>query len=178
MSEPTSISRRIADCLDAFDRSEYERALIHFFPALDKTAKRRRPREGVGERIRRFLDDQEEVISRIGTGGMLGKISVNGVSLSDVIYKFGRNSIAHEGELDHRLKIIDGGTLMIGKVWCLPKSYIPALSIGVMIAPENVHELLGRSGTVTLFGQNWALDDLWGAETKIISAMVACSPRP
>ncbi|HKO47321.1 MAG TPA: hypothetical protein VJV79_06340 [Polyangiaceae bacterium] len=173
MSKPTSISRRMADCIDAFNGNRDEQALIHFFPALDKTAKRRRPRDRVGDRIKRLLGDQEEVISRIATGGMLGKMSVNGVSFPEAIYKFGRNSIAHEGELDRRLKIIEGGSLTIGRVWCLPRSYILALCVGVMIAPENVHEHLDGPGTIPIFGRDWALNDLWGAQTEIVSAMAS-----
>jgi hypothetical protein len=63
---------------------------------------------------------------------------------------------------------------MIGEVWCLPRSYIPALCVGIMIAPENVHEHPGGSGTITIFGQDWALNDLWGAEAAeaaVVSAM-------
>ena len=43
--------------------------------------------------------------------------------------------------------------------------------------PENVHEHLGGSGATTTFGQDWALDDLWGTETKMVSAMASAMVR-
>ena len=178
MTQPTSVSRRIAACLDAAGRKDYEAALVHFFPALDKTAKRRRPKDGVGDRIRKFLSDQEALISAIATGNVIKNISVDGISFPDAIYKFGRTSIAHEGELDKRLQITDSNLLSIGQVWSLPASYIHALCIAVMVAPENSGERLLGSGAVTLFGQEWQLNELWGCESKLKAAIAAAFGRP
>jgi len=67
--KPSSVSRRIESCIKFANIKDYESALIHFFPALvpalDKTAKKRRPKEGVGSRIRKFIADQEGIISAI-----------------------------------------------------------------------------------------------------------------
>src|SRR3954468_14242070 len=111
MSQVGALGRRIAACIEASRRKDYEAALVHFFPALDKTAKRRRPKAGVGERIRNFVADQEDIISLVATSNVLKGISVDGVSFPEAIYKFGRTAISHEGELDPRLQITSANTL-------------------------------------------------------------------
>jgi len=171
INQPSSISRRIAACFEAFAKKDYESALVHFFPALDKTAKRRRPKDGVGQRIRKFIVDQEVIISSIATGNIIKNIRINGLSFPEAIYKFGCTSIAHEGELDKRLQITDSNTLSIGAVWSLPSSYISAMCIAVMVAPENTCERLIGDGTIRLFDQEWHLNELWGAESRLKTAI-------
>lgn len=90
----SSISRRMEDSVKAFMDEDFETSLIHYFPALDKTAKRRRPSEGVGNRIRNFLDDELDIISHVATRNIF-RIECDGLSIPQAIYKFGRTSIAH-----------------------------------------------------------------------------------
>jgi len=164
---PSSVSRRLAACFDAFESKDYEAALVHFFPALDKVAKRRRPREGVGSRIRSFLKDEEVLISAIATNNVFKGLVFDGVTFEEAIYKFGRTAIAHEGELDPRLQFVDGGSWSIGKVWQLPSNYILGLCISVMVAPESKGERIASDARVTLFGREWELNHLWGAEREV-----------
>lgn len=178
MATPSSVSRRLADCLQAHARGDYEGALVHFFPALDKVAKRRRPRARVGERIRSFLSDEEGLISALATGNFIRNIQVDGVSFPDAIYRFGRTSISHEGELDRRLKLSNDGTLSIGEVWVLPASYITALCIAVMVAPECVGEEIKGDATIPLFGTTWHLNELWGAHERLKSSIATAFRDP
>jgi hypothetical protein len=141
--------------------------MINFFPALDKTAKRRRPKAGVGERIRNFISDQEAIITAIATGNIFQNISVNGVSFPEAIYKFGRTPIAHEGELDPRLTFNNAGSLQIGDIWNLPTSYITGLCVGVMVAPENAQEFIDKSLSLTIFSHEFKINELWGAEALV-----------
>lgn len=166
---PSSISRRINSSITALSAKNYEDALIHFFPALDKTAKRRFPKErGVGKRIRNFISEQEGIITSLATGNVIRNINVNGTTFSDAIYKFGRNSIAHEGELDERLKITDGNQIRIGHVWELPASYITGLIVSVLVAPENNGEYLEQDHlALTIFGNEFRLNDLWGKQSEV-----------
>lgn len=172
MSNPSSISRRIESCIKYFNAKDYESAMIHFFPALDKTAKKRRPKEGVGNRIRKFISDQEGIITAVSTGNIFKNINIDGVSFPDAIYKFGRTSIAHEGELDRRLSITDSNSMSIGEVWNLPSSFIIGLCVGVMVAPENKNEYIDSPLGLTIFGEQFPINELWGAEeivTKLIN---------
>jgi len=171
MKSPSSIGRRIISAFSAFQQRDYEGACIHLFPAIDKTAKRRRPKEGVGERIRQFIADQEAIISVVATGNYMVRNYVDGIGFPDAIYKFGRTSIAHEGELDRRLEFTDTGTIMIGEVWSLPSSYIPAMCVAVMAANENERETISATGSIEILGEKWEVNDLWGAEDKLNSAI-------
>ena len=154
-------------CIEHLQSRDYEQALIHFFPALDKTAKRRRPKDKVGERIRRFIADQEAIITAVATRNVIVGVTFDGLSFPDAIYKFGRTAIAHEGELDPRLTFNDSGSLQIGRTWNLPSSYITGLCVGVMVAPENAGESIDAPLSITIFGQQFGINDLWGAEGMV-----------
>ena len=143
MSTPSGISRKIQQCITHVQMQEWEGALVNLFPALDKTAKKRRLKAGVGERIRAFLEEEEILISAIATGNVFKGIYTDGVSITDALYKFGRTSIAHEGELDPRLEFNETGSIVIGQdKWSLPTGYIVGMSLAVVVAPENTRELV------------------------------------
>ena len=168
MKQPTGISRRLQQSVDHLQEKDYEGALVNLFPAIDRTAKKRRPREGVGARIRAFLEDEEALISAIATGNILKNIQVNGISITDALYKFGRTSIAHEGELDPRLHFNDGGAVEIGSNrWNLPAGYIVGMSIAVVVAPENIGERVRDDLGITLFGKRFQVNALWGQRETI-----------
>ena len=167
MKNPTAISRRIESCINYVNIQNYESALINFFPALDRTAKKRRHREGVASRIKKFLADQEEIITAISTGNIYKDIQINGITFPEAIYKFGRTSISHEGELDSRLNFNDNGILTISDVWNLPSSYITGLCVGVIVAPENSNEFIASPLEITLFGKKFGINELWGAEDSV-----------
>ena len=160
---------------------EFEDALVQFFPALDKTAKRRKPKAGVGDRIRSFLSDEEDIISALGLGHVMKNCVVNGRTFADAIYEFGRCPIAHEGELDPRLKIGDWPVLGIGETWNLPAKYVFGLTIAVIAAPENRDERIGKPITAQVFGTTYKVDDLWGRSEllrKAIADRFGCSAGP
>jgi len=168
MSKPTGISRRIEQCIGHLQENDYEGALVNLFPAIDKTAKKRRPRDGVGKRIKAFLTDEEASISAIGTGSILANISVNGKTIPDALYKFGRTPIAHEGELDSRLEFNQSGQIQIGtEKWNLPIGYITGMCIATIMAPENKDECVNGRYSITIFDREFDLNSIWGARSEI-----------
>jgi len=172
MKAASGISRRIQQCVAHIQTRDWEGALVNLFPAIDKTAKKRRPTAGVGERIRAFLEEEETLISAVATGNVFKNIRVNGVSITDALYKFGRTSIAHEGELDPRLHFNEGGSLLIGKDrWDLPTGYIVGMSLAVVVAPENEKEFVEAKLGFNLFGEQHELNSLWGARSKVQAAI-------
>lgn len=165
MSKSTSISRRVQSASECYIQKNYEETLIHYFPALDKTAKRRRAKAGVGERIRAFLRDEEELIFATGMGIIIKGLQVYGHTFDTAIYKFGRTSIAHEGELDRRLKIVDHSNFRVsGDYWEFPSQYIIGLILAVVCAEENKNEHMDRSIVVNILNEPFNLNDLWGKE--------------
>lgn len=173
----SSISRRMEACISAFQNGDYEAALIQYFPALDKTAKRRRPKEGVGSRIRSFLDDELDIISHIATRNIL-RVSCDGLSFPEAIYKFGRTSIVHEGELDKRLNFDNQNGLSIGQTWNLPSTFIIGLIVAVVIAPENKNEKFSRQYVVRIHGEDFNLSEMWGGRQVIRDWMELKYGRP
>jgi hypothetical protein len=168
MNQPSGVSRRIRQCISHLGASEFEGALVNLFPAVDKTAKRRRPKANVGQRIRAFLEEEEALISYIATSNVLRGIRINGVSVTDALYKFGRNPIAHEGELDPRLHFNDQGSLEIGSEnWNLPSGYIVGMTLAVIIAPENAAEHVDDSLEFRLFGELFMVNALWGQKSVV-----------
>jgi len=167
----SSISRRIELSIISLGSKDYENAFIQLFPALDKTAKSRRPKDGVGSRIKAFISDEEVIITAVATNNIIRDIEINGLDLATAIYKFGRTSIVHEGELDERLTINEKGNISIGEVWNLPSSYILGLIVAVVIAPENSREHLDQDISIRLFGETFRVKDLWGKK-KIIQEKI------
>ena len=168
MAKPTCISRRIEQCIIDLQNDDFEGALLNLFPAIDNTAKKRRPGDGVGKRIKAFLTDEEVSISAIGTGNIFADISINGVKIPDALYKFGRTPIAHEGELDPRLEFNQTGEIKIGmEKWNLPIGYITGMCVATIMAPENKDERVVGNYSINIFEKNFELNSIWGLRSEI-----------
>ncbi|GGY10510.1 hypothetical protein GCM10007160_42150 [Litchfieldella qijiaojingensis] len=167
----TSISRRIEKSISALQRKDFEDSFVQLFPAVDKTAKKRRSKAKVGERIKGFIQDEEAIISGVATNNVFKGIMVDDVDFPTALYKFGRTSIVHEGELDERLKINERGTMQIGRVWNLPSSYITGLIVAVILAKENSSESLEHDYSISLFGTNYSVNSIWGNRSVIEQKM-------
>ncbi|MFQ2605612.1 hypothetical protein ACK3ZW_01785 [Aeromonas caviae] len=168
MNTPSGISRRLQQCVERLEALDYEGALVNLFPAIDKTAKKRRPKDGVGSRIKAFLQDEEVLITAIATGNVFKGCEIDGMTFHEALYKFGRTPIAHEGELDPRLTFNTDGSLLIGRDnWNLPISYITGMALAVVIAPENNGEQTTGNLGITVFGAQFALNDIWGRPESV-----------
>ena len=74
----SAISRRIEKALKAIIEDDYEEALLNIFPALDKTAKKRRPLvRGVVERMTEFIREEVKYITGLTTSNSFGNFSTN-----------------------------------------------------------------------------------------------------
>ena len=179
MTSPSGVSRRIQQCIERFQVRDWEGALVNLFPAIDKTAKKRRPKDGVGKRIKAFLQDEEVLITAVGTGNVFKGCTFDGMAFHDALYKFGRTPIAHEGELDPRLTFNDRAGLQIGSDrWNLPSSFIPAMALSVIIAPENKRERISDGVAITVFGKQFAVNDLWGHPQEVHAHICATFRDP
>ena len=169
MAQPSSISRRISDCITHLQENNHEGALVSLFPAIDKTAKKRHPALNVGARIRAFLDEEELLLHSLVLGRPVrSKIISNNHSVASAIYLFGRTSILHEGELDPRLKFTRENFIEMGdSKWHFPVSYIAAMSVAVISAPENAGESIEGSLRITIAGNEFRINELWGKKSEI-----------
>ncbi|HGY9618028.1 TPA: hypothetical protein ACOJNU_000083 [Pseudomonas putida] len=162
---PSGISRRIEQCFLHYIEGDYEGALVNLFPALDKTAKLRYPRLGVGDRFRSFLNDEMDLITAIGTGGagVMTGLEVDGLTMVQALYKFGRTAIAHEGELDPRLTISHKNLFSFSsQSMVIPHRLVFSMAMVVVIAPENKGESMQRSLEAVIFGKNILINEQWG----------------
>lgn len=168
--KPTGVSRRLLQCVKHLQTNDFEGALVNLFPAIDQTAKRRMPKVGVGKRIKGFLEEEEKLISIVATGNCYSNIVCDGVSVTDALYKFGRTSIAHEGELDPRLEFNSNGSVLIGsEKWNLPSGYITGMCVAAIVSEENKDEHIGEPLSITIFDKLFLISDLWGNSSEIKS---------
>lgn len=159
----SSVSRRIEASLGGLRSGDIESCLINLFPAIDKTAKRRYQKSGVGDRIRKFLADEEGLISGIATGNIFTGVEISGLTFPQAMYKFGRTSIVHEGELDPRLQFSSDGSVRIGETWVLNRGYLLGSILSVVLSPENKEERLQNDVQVTVFGRHrLRINESWG----------------
>ncbi|NDL64819.1 hypothetical protein [Acerihabitans arboris] len=173
MANPSSISRRLNSFFGALQHNDFENAFIHYFPALDKTAKLRRPKENVSKRIKAFLTEEEKLLSFIALGGFVVGNTFNGVSVIDALYKYGRTSIAHEGELDKRLSVQEGRGVSFGDEFILDKKYLSALGIIVILSPENIGEHLEGNYNLYLIDKYINVNSLWGRKEDVIKKIIS-----
>ncbi|MCE1503643.1 hypothetical protein LWU40_18120 [Enterobacter hormaechei] len=167
MPQQGSVGRRLEAAFSEFSNKNYESCLIHLFPAIDKTSKKRYPKAKVGERICKFIQEEQDLISYIATGNILSHIEIDGMTLSRAIYLYGRCPIAHEGELDPRLQISEDNTMMFGTKWVFSTNFIFALMISVIVAPENSEEFFVNDIGLSFCNKNFMGNDLWGNAVKV-----------
>lgn len=168
----SAISRRLENALLSLFEKDYETSLLHCFPAIDKTASKRRPNEGVGKRFKAFLSDQTNIISPIGLGVRMGKgCTFGGMSFEEAIYDLARNHLIHEGEFADSLEISAARGSRLGGSWELSSANILALIVATLAARENSEEAFSTAYELELFGQQIDLNTLWGKE-KLVHEMI------
>lgn len=176
---PTAISRRIQSCLREYLQNDYESAFIHLFPAIDATAKKRRNDFKVGARIKTFLEDEIAIITALSFGGVIQncRFGEENLSIPEVLYKFGRTSAMHEGEIDERLQITNDPEFTLGDaVWKLPSFFIMAMAIAVITAPENIDEEIQGNFIIESFGEKLQLQNLWGRRDILVDIIKSNAP--
>ncbi|WP_171208897.1 MULTISPECIES: hypothetical protein [unclassified Ruegeria] len=165
----SAIGRRIVKSQEDMEKKDYESAATAMFQALDATAKKRYPKEPfVGNRVRSLITDQEDIISRIGFGTIVIGSNYGGATLAQAIWKFARNPLIQDGELDPRMSFEnDLGVTAIGDVWNFNPSFLMGLSIAIVSAKENAGEAEFLKGGVFENGVYVPFQSMWGAEDMV-----------
>jgi hypothetical protein len=155
------ISDHIKHSLDASDRKELDQALLFACLAIDGTSKKTYPTQKVGERFRRFINDNLDIIELMFGGLNLREtrfpfkdVKGNiGLDFADVIYEKFRCHLAHGEELPDgfgvSVQIADGHQKFSVDVkrqsMTLPQSAIYALGIACVLAPANADQKIGNN---------------------------------
>ena len=91
------------------ENGNYDLTLVSIVPLFDKACKKSWPRLGVGARFRKGVEETEDIISFLMLGGR-GTITASKYgkwTLPELLYKYLRNSIVHEGQMPAQVKIVD-----------------------------------------------------------------------
>lgn len=170
----TEIGRRVSKALVEYKQKDYESTLLQISPAIDSTAKRRFPKLRVGDRIKRFVNAQDEIVTYVGCGSVITSASIFERTLGDQFYEFGRCSIVHDGTVDPRLHFMEGQTLLLGAggsdMWILPADFLFGLIIAVVVAPENKEEKANFDAELTIRNEKFDLSTLWGNRNALENA--------
>lgn len=164
-----AIGRRIERCCHHLQNGEIEDAAIHLFPAIDATAKLRRPPPiGVGQRIKRFITDEERIITLIAFRMSITGCEFNGQTIADAVYEYARNPLMHEGQLDPRMTFQAIQGFSLGGAWNLPPTFLFALAVAVIIAPENKGVRIHDDIKARILNQNYNVNDIWGQRQHFV----------
>ena len=159
----TGIGKRVEKAIMEFKSEDYEDTLYQLFSAIDKTAKKRRPDLGVGERIREFIREEVKYITGLTTSSSIGNLISDNKDLADALYKLARTYLFHECELSTKLSINKGQKIVFGQnEWSLPSFIILGLIFVVIIAPENKEEISNHDFDINILGNDYSLSELWG----------------
>ncbi|BCV65919.1 hypothetical protein TUM17387_12780 [Shewanella carassii] len=175
----SAISRRLENALLSLFDKDYEASLLHCFPAIDKTASKRRPNVAVGKRFKAFLSDQRNIIAPIGLGVKMGKgCTFGGMSFEEAIYDLARNHLVHEGEFADSFEIKSAHGSRLGGSWELSSANILALIVATLVAEENKGEAFSKTYELEIFGQKVDLNTLWGKEELVTEIIDSAFEKP
>lgn len=156
---------RIKSCLFFYSINDYEHAFINLFIAIDITAKKRYPNLKVGERNRKLLMDIESLTQKLTFGNVVKGLNVGGLTFPKVFYKFGRNALIHEGQLDPKLTISDiEGIRISNQSWDFHHSYIINLALSVIACHENKDLRFNHYVEINNIHGIHDVNTLWGKE--------------
>ena len=166
----SGIGRRVKKGCSELRNGDYESAAVAIFQAVDATGRKRFPKKGPGARFMGLIAEQEDVITSVAFGVVMTGCTFNGLTIPKALWKFARNPLIHEAELDSRIRF-DNSSIVIGSVWNLPPTTLLGIAIGVVTASENAEEDEQLTGSIHFQGQPIALNGLWGREKMFRSIL-------
>ncbi len=140
--------------LDHWERREWDLAVVHACNALDGTAKKRYPHEGVASRFKRTLRDSLDIFATMAAPtvdfeqtrfpiAVKSDLSDSRPDIADVLYGIHRWNHGHDNELPKGFELTPHGPRPLGiHIWSAGKIQLPAaVVIGVLavavFSPEN-----------------------------------------
>jgi len=155
-----------------FETKDYDLALLSIVPLFDKACKKTWPKLGVGARFRKGVQDTEDIISFLMLGGR-GTITASTYgkwTLPELMYKYLRNSIIHEGRMPDRVRIVDEQKIVINEEFVqFPVGIVPGLliaTIGFECFKKEVRNVT-QVGRLAIKGQEIFIKDMVGTHQTI-----------
>ena len=162
----SGLSRRIEKSIELLITKDYESVLLNLFPAMEKTAKKRYPKHKVGERFKMFIREECRYMTGLTTSSSIGNFASKDMDLAEAIYKFARNPLIHEAELDFRISINENDQITFGPdYWSIPTFLLLGMILVVILAPENKNESGCNNYHCEIFGNIHLFGELWGKKS-------------
>lgn len=173
------LERRFQQVFESLCAEDFGSALTLVCPLIDAAGKKLYGIKKPGERFKKVLEENNDFLYWMMTGGMLvmgkgadlvfsrkGKGNIN---LAQSLYKLVRNSLLHEGELSEEIEFVDDGKLgPDGEKVVFPKNLIWALAFMVTYLPcyrNNCPD----SYRLSISGVPMPLQESWGSKDKVMA---------
>ncbi len=134
-----SIENRLLTAYKHFFEDDVENALIQVSIAIDAYSKKKYSIKRVADRIKKFLNENMEVISIFGTNGFIrsGGFKFAQGDLTTILYKSVRCSLLHEAQLADHLSFIKGSELFVfSDKLTLNQNFVLALILSIIVDDE------------------------------------------
>ena len=146
MLKQGAIGKRIERAIKHMSNKEYEDAFIQTCIAIDGTGRKKWPKAGVGERIRRHVEQYEAFIYHVWSRGGLnvngGVVILQGKKLPALQYII-RNSLLHGDDLENDVVFDTNNPTIVGVKGGKPLvgyGIIDGLLFSVVVDPANASE--------------------------------------
>lgn len=176
-----AISARVQEALIKIQEHDVDNAIIQLSIAVDATAKKMYPRQKNWQRIKSFLMEKRAFIWWSLLNGVpnsngefcLSFTNKGYVSIEEIIYKYIRCSIIHEGELPTSItfdyveyfKVNEDSSIIF------PVVYLETILLAVISSDVNKAEKMKCNFYVNFGKEKFNLNDYWGDEFGLRKAI-------
>lgn len=180
-----SIGNRIDEAIIKLNSNDLENALIQLSIAIDASAKKKFKNEKkVGKRVRRFIDEYEDMITHFAMSGKLKLITPKGVNygskgtIGSIVYKSIRCALLHEGNISRNVVFKNGPVIgMDNDKFIVTDNMLWGLVV-ILIGDEvNSREKLKQNHSMYCWGKTLSLNDYWGKLSELKKAADYLSPE-
>jgi hypothetical protein len=180
-----SVGNRLDEAIVKLYSNDLENALIQVSIAIDATAKKKFKNEKkVGNRIRLFVNEHEDLINHFAMNGQLKLITPGGVqygskgTIGQIMYKSIRCALLHEGDISSNVVFKNGPVIgMEDDKFLVTDNMLWGLVVILIGEEVNSREKLKQNHTIQCWGKSLALNEYWGNMAALKNAANYLSPE-
>ena len=173
-----AIADRIQESIIKMSLHNYENAMVQLSIAIEGTAKKKYDKKiSSSERFRSFVNENEEFVIFVALGcegrfrylnNNAGFSFSNRGSLAQVLYKYVRNPLIHEGDVGDEIVFREGPINgHEGNKFIVSSELLLGLLLSVVGDPSNLKEKLKINVQIEVGGTVMLLNDIWGRSEVI-----------